>query len=54
MDKICEDFVDECSASHTTVAVFIKLFNMWSRLDSEQRGRIIDSEIEKRRLEVEK
>ena len=54
MDKICEDFVDECSANHTTVAVFINLFNMWSNLDSDQRGQIIDSEIKRRRLEVSK
>ena len=54
MDKICEDFVEECSANHTTVAVFIKLFNMWSVLDSDQRGQIIDSEIKRGRLEVRK
>lgn len=54
MDEMCERFVDECSANHTTVAVFIRLFNMWSRLNSDQRGKIIDSEIEKGRLQVSK
>lgn len=54
MDIMCERFVNECMYSHTTVAVFIKLFNMWDRLDSEQRGKIIDSEIKKSRLFVRK
>lgn len=54
MGGMCERFVNECRDSNTTVAVFIKLFNMWDRLDSEQRGQIIDSEIQKGRLFVEK
>lgn len=54
MDGMSEKFVNECRNSNTTVAVFIKLFNMWDRMDSEQRGRIIDSEIQKGRLFIEK
>lgn len=50
MDGMSERFVNECRNSNTTVAVFIKLFNMWEKLDSEQRGQIIDSEIQKRRI----
>lgn len=54
MDKECEKFIDECNNNHTTVAVFIKLFNIWDRLNSDQRGKVIDSEIKKGGLQVSK
>lgn len=54
MDGVCEQFINECDANNTTVAVFIRLFNMWDRLNSDQRGKIIESEIKKGRLHVER
>lgn len=54
MDKQCKEFIEKCENSHTTVAVFIRLAGMWSRLTSDQRGEIIDYEIEAGRLVVDK
>ena len=54
MDKKSEKFIEECEKNNTTPAVFIRLFNMWTRLDSEQRGQVIETEIKKGRLSVTK
>lgn len=53
MNENQNDFLSECCKFHTTVAVFIRLFNLWSRLSSDERGGIIEHEIKNRRLEVE-
>lgn len=54
MDKKCKKFIDECSANHTTVATFVKLFGMWDALDTSQRGQIIIHEIDARKIKVNK
>ena len=54
VDKKGEEFIKQCNASSTSVSAFIKLFNMWDRMNSEQRGEVIDKEISDGRLFVEK
>lgn len=54
MGKKGEEFINQCMASNTSVSAFIKLFNLWDRMNSEQRGEVIESEIKKGRLIVEK
>ncbi len=54
MNKKGEEFIRQCAASNTSVSAFIKLFNMWDRMTSEERGEVIDKEIALGRLLVEK
>lgn len=53
MSKKSEEFITQCIASNTSVSAFIKLFNMWDRMNSEQRGEVIEKEISAGRLIVE-
>lgn len=43
-DKV-EEFIQKLRSYHTTLNVFIKLFNMWSMLNVKERDRIIKSEL---------
>ncbi|MDE7323082.1 MAG: hypothetical protein K2N73_10235 [Lachnospiraceae bacterium] len=54
MSEKGEEFIEQCRASNTSVSAFIRLFNLWDRMDSKQRGEVIDSEIKNGRLLVEK
>ncbi len=54
MSKKSEEFITQCIASNTSVSVFIRLFNMWDRMTSEERGEVIDKEIADGRLLVGK
>lgn len=54
MSEKGEEFLRQCSMSNTSVSAFIKLFNLWDRMDSQQRGEVIEIEIKKGRLLVEK
>lgn len=49
-----EEFIEQCAKSNTSVAAFIKLFNMRDRMTSEERGEVIDKKIKAGRLLVEK
>lgn len=53
MNENQNDFLSECCKLNTTVAVFIRLFNLWSRLSADERGEIIEHKRKNRRLEVE-
>lgn len=52
MNKSQEYFLEECSKNHTVVASFIRLFNLWSRLSSEERREIIEYEKNSGRLVI--
>lgn len=54
MNKNQEYFLGECCKFHTTVAAFIKLFCLWDRLSSEERGEVIEYEQKNGRLEVKR
>lgn len=43
-DKV-EEFIQKLHSYHTTLNVFIKLFNMWSMLNVKERDHIIKSEL---------
>ena len=43
-DKV-EEFIQKLRSYHTTLNVFIKLFNMWSVLNVKERDRIIKLEL---------
>lgn len=54
MNKNGEEFIKQCRASGISVSAFIRLFNLWDRMDFKQREEVIDSEIKKGMLFVEK
>lgn len=53
MNKIQNEFLRKCQDLHTTTAVFISLFCIWSKLSAEERGEVIEFEEKSGRLEVD-
>lgn len=37
-----ENFIIHLRNYHTTLNTFIKLFNLWSEMSSDERGKVID------------
>lgn len=44
MDNV-ENFIVHLEKYNTNLNVFIKLFNLWDRMNSDERGEVIDKKL---------
>ena len=40
-----ENFITHLKNYHTTLNTFIKLFNLWSEMNSDERGEVINKKL---------